>query len=155
MYQPEVPTQVNPISSEPMPLSIKIIGWYYIIGGALYILLAPIVLILSGVKSGQIADLVGIPFSLGFSLGIIEPTVLLITILAIIFGIVLIFLGKGLLNRNKVSWLLVILIGILGSILTIWQLVFKGEITNLTNLAITVLVFWKLFEHKNIFSVKL
>lgn len=110
---------------EELPLSIKLIGLYHLVGGALTLIIAMIVsffalnVVENFAKSGK------------------EFIYFLTPILAV-FGVSGIVLGTELLNRKKFAWYIIFVF----TVLSLPSLFFP----------VALLILWKLYDHRGLFS---
>ncbi|MDP2671708.1 MAG: hypothetical protein Q8P13_04615 [bacterium] len=123
--------------NKSLPTSITVIGWVYTALGVL--------LTITGLLFG-----LGVGFISGFFhaiLGVVGG--LFLGLFLAVVGCGIVFLGQGLLQKNKAAWVITLVIAILG----IFNALGKREGTNLIQLVWGVFVIWKLYEHRKLFDI--
>lgn len=128
---------MNETKDKQLPLSIKLIGWYHIVGSAA--LTALIFISVFG-----IIDI--------FSMYNIEPTltVMIITYGSVtLFAVGLYFLGTGILAKKQSAWSITIFLSVMSIIVSS----FVSSTTLIVEIGISLLIIWTLLVHKRIFNI--
>ncbi len=120
------------------PASISVIGWIYSVIGMILIAFGILLLLGLGFLSTLASSL--------FSVSLIGAIGFL---LFGFLGIISLFLGQGVLRKNKVSWYLLFIFAALGMI----NILFQRKTASVVGFFWDIFVIWKLWEHRKLFGI--
>jgi len=128
------------IEKKVIPTGVKIISVFYWIGGVLGILFGVLLLI----GAGTIIEQIPLLSSIGESIFIIGGIIMLI------FGILNVFIGRGLWKAQRWTRILVIIFSFLAIISAVYFIINGGVINGILNLLINGLICGYLLFSKNV-----
>lgn len=120
-----------------LPTSLNVIGWVDTAIGIIVVLTGLFLAAGIGLLSALFSKVVGI--AAGIFVGV----------WVIVIGTLLVFLGQGILRKNKAAWVIGVVVAVLG----VFAALSRRQGTDVVLLVWNVFIIWKLYEHRKLFGM--
>ena len=122
--------------NKKLPVSLKVIGWFYMLISVFISLVGIISALLVLINSVRILSMD------------ILPSFMMLLLLTVI-GVGMFFVGKGILALNKTAWIF----GLLLAFLSLLGILSGRDSRIYLQTVVDIFVIWKLWEHRKLFGI--